>query len=96
MTRYDFVFLMHNAQHSWKEAHVEAEGFLAAFSEVLAKDRTLESGHCTVYCRQPKSGNLQLMGEWRGPSYGHCHVFIKAGEGKRYNLTPDGFILEGL
>lgn len=67
-----------------------------AFEKTLAANPGLLDDVATIYCRKPKSGDLQLMGTYDGSSwmqkdgiaYGHM---LKLANGTTYTLLDEGF-----
>ena len=58
--KYQLVIL-DPALHRYIEASEETETFIQAIYQVLMKDKKLCSKTLVIYCRKPKSGDLQYM-----------------------------------
>lgn len=95
--KYELVIL-DPSLHKYIDATEETESFTQAFHNVLMKDKKLCSKMLTIYCRKPKSGDLQYMGRFDGLSsrgtgdISYSHI-IKLSNGFEYYLTDDGFEL---
>lgn len=92
---YNLVILS-TRTHRFIEHSVEADGMADAFGKVLSFNPNLMDDVVTIYCRKPKSGDLQLMGSFDGLSwmqkdgiaYGHI---LKLSNGTTYTQTEEGF-----
>lgn len=60
----------------------EAESFVGALTSFFLSSPELISSVCSLYCRKPVSGDLQLMGEYDGLS-----VYMEKGERHSHILT---------
>lgn len=93
--RYELVIL-DPSLHRYIEAVEETETFIKALFNVLMKDRKLCSKILIIYCRKPKSGDLQYMGKFDGLSsrgtgdISYSHI-VKLANGLEYYLTDYGF-----
>lgn len=95
--KYELVIL-DPSLHKYIEATEETETFIQAVFSVLMKNKKLCSKMLTIYCRKPKSGDLQYMGKFDGMSsrgtgdISYSHI-INLSNGLEYYLTDDGFEL---
>ena len=60
----------------------EADSFVSALTAFFTSVPEMVGSVCTIYCRKPISGDLQLMGEYDGLS-----VYMAKGENHSHILT---------
>ena len=95
--KYELVIL-DSSLHKDMEATEETETFIQAIYQVLMKDKKLCSKTLVIYCRKPKSGDLQYMARFDGQSSrssgqeSYSHI-IELANGKQYYLTDERFEL---
>lgn len=95
--RYELVIL-DPSLHRYIEAVEDTESFIQAVFNVLMKDKKLCGKMLTIYCRKPKSGNLQYMARYDGQSSrssggeSYSHI-IELANGMQYYLTDERFEL---
>ena len=95
--RYELVIL-DSSLHKYIEAIEETETFIQAVYNVLMKDKKLCGKRLSIYCRKPKSGDLQYMARFDGTSSrssgwdSYSHI-IELANGKHYYLTDERFEL---
>ena len=95
--RYELVIL-DPSLHKYIEAIEETETFIQAVYNVLMKDKKLCGKRLSIYCRKPKSGDLQYMARFDGTSSrssgwdSYSHI-IELANGKHYYLTDQRFEL---
>ena len=68
-----------NACFSFSE---ESESFVSALTSFFLASPFLVENVCSIYCRKPRNGDLQFMGEYDGLS-----VFVEKGERHSHILT---------
>ena len=83
------LLILDPSLHKYIEATEETETFIQAVFSVLMKNKKLCGKMLTIYCRKPKSGDLQYMGKFDGMSSN----IINLSNGLEYYLTDDGFEL---
>ena len=95
--KYEIVIL-DPSLHRYIETTEETETFIQAVYKVLMKDKKLCGKNLKLYCRKPKSGDLQYMAKYDGAgsrstgweSYSHI---IELANGMQYYLTDERFEL---
>ena len=95
--RYELVIL-DPSLHRYIEVEEETETFIQAIFNALVKDKKLCNKTLVIYCRKPKSGDLQYMAKFDGLSsrgtgdISYSHI-IELANGKQYYLTDERFEL---
>lgn len=92
---YELVILS-KSTHQFLEVSASADSVAEAFQSAIMQHPDLLNSIITIYCRKPKSGDLQLMGTYDGcttvlvDGQQIRHV-LKLANGKSYVLTDEGF-----
>ena len=92
---YEFVILS-DSDHRFIETSLESESVVDAFHSFLKSNSKLIGSALTIYCRRPRSGDLQFMGTYDGMETIildgiQKSRILKLANGSTYELETEGF-----